>query len=68
MTPWIFYFWAVFANGQNMLFENEERFETNAACYLTGGEKGPWMQMTLWKESGIYVQVRFKCVREDTPT
>ena len=68
MTPWVLYFWAVFADGYSMLFENDKRFETNAACYLTGGEKGPWMQMTLWQETGIPVQVQFKCVKEDTPT
>jgi hypothetical protein len=67
MTPWVLYFWAIFANGQSMLFENNDRFKTNAGCYLAGGEKGPWMQMTLWKESGIPVQVRFRCVKEDTP-
>ena len=67
MTHWVLYFWALFSNGEKMLLENDQRFKTKTACYLAGGEKEPWMQMTLWKESGIYVQVRFRCVKEDTP-
>jgi len=68
MEPWTLFFWVIFANGQQAFGENENKFETKSACYLVAYEKAQAIQMELWKQTGMPVQVRHRCALNDTPT
>jgi len=68
MEVWILHFWIIFANGEQILGENNDRFTTKSACYLVAHEKAQSLQMELWRTTGIPVQVRHRCALNDTPT
>ncbi len=68
MEPWTLFFWVIFANGQQSFGENEVKFETKSACYLVAYEKSQALQMEIWQQTGMPVQVRHRCVLNDTPT
>jgi hypothetical protein len=68
MEVWVLYFWIVFANGQQAIMENNDRFTTKSSCYLVAQEKAESLQIELWQTTGIPVQIRHRCTRDDTPT
>ena len=68
MEVWVLHFWIVFATGEQALMENNDRFTTKSSCYLVAQEKAESLQIELWQTTGIPVQIRHRCTRDDTPT
>tara|TARA_R110002012_G_scaffold226704_5_gene398877 strand:- start:169 stop:375 length:207 start_codon:yes stop_codon:yes gene_type:complete len=68
MEIWVLYFWAAFASGEQAIMQNEDTFESSAACHLVGLQKAGELQVMMHELSGIPVQVKFRCSNEGTPT
>lgn len=64
MDSWVLYFFLFFINGETIMLENHERFETEERCYFAGIMKGPHLLEQTAQMFGIPAQGSFTCQSE----
>lgn len=61
MEVWTLFFLVTFLNGNQLMFQNNKQFETEAECLAVGDQKDDMIMSNILIATGASTLVQFKC-------